>query len=363
MQKPIPSDAALPESRADRTAPHPIKEQGRDPALDFIRIFAFFSVVSVHFFLNAGFYEAPMLGLRLYCANAARAFFMICVPLFLLLTGYLNGGKKPEKRYYAKLVPLLLTYLLISIVCVLFKKFALRQEISFSGALLGIFAYTDANYAWYVEMYLGLFLLTPFLNAAYFSLPDKKSKRLLVITMLLLTALPIVANEKIKLLPAFFLSLYPVTYYFIGVYLREYGFPLRPGFCAAGALLTALALGSYCFFTARGGVFQYSAVQDYGSLAVTLVAVLTFAFLLRLPFRKLPAPILKFASGAADCTFGAYLISYVFDQCFYPLLNEHVASFADRIYAFVPMVLAVGICSLAAARLIKAAVNGILQLI
>ena len=39
-----------------------------------------------------------------------RSFFMFCVPLFLLLTGYLNCHKKPERSHYKKLGGTLYTY-------------------------------------------------------------------------------------------------------------------------------------------------------------------------------------------------------------------------------------------------------------
>ena len=61
----------------------------RSPAADIIRIFAFFCVVSVHFFLNSKFYDYPTEGKTMLVMTICRSFFMICVPLFLLLSGYL----------------------------------------------------------------------------------------------------------------------------------------------------------------------------------------------------------------------------------------------------------------------------------
>lgn len=61
----------------------------RDLGLDITRIIAFASVPSVHFFLNSGFYDTPVLGEKMYIMVIFRTLFMICVPLFMLLSGYL----------------------------------------------------------------------------------------------------------------------------------------------------------------------------------------------------------------------------------------------------------------------------------
>lgn len=68
---------------------------GRDPALDIIRICAFLFVVSVHFFLKCGYYDVCVSGRAMYLATFLRQFLMICVPLFMMLTGYLTGDRKP----------------------------------------------------------------------------------------------------------------------------------------------------------------------------------------------------------------------------------------------------------------------------
>ena len=91
--------------------------QQRLPALDIIRIFALFCVVSIHFFLYSGFYEIPVSGVRMYVATVMRSFFRICVPLFLLLSGYLMGSKRPTKSYYGKLPRIIGEYLLASVCC------------------------------------------------------------------------------------------------------------------------------------------------------------------------------------------------------------------------------------------------------
>ena len=146
----------------------------RSPAADIIRIFAFFCVTSVHFFLNNGFYSTVVEGKRMFVMTIMRSFFIICVPLFLTLSGYLLRKKQLEKKYYGKISRIIITYILASLFCVLYSVVFLKQDLTVKSVFLNILNFTAAPYSWYVEMYLGLFLLIPFLNIIYNSLPSRK---------------------------------------------------------------------------------------------------------------------------------------------------------------------------------------------
>ena len=121
---------------------------------DLIRCVAVFSVISVHFLLNGGFYKQEVCGIPMLVMCMYRSFFMTCVPLFLILTGYLMGQKKLSKGYYKGLWKTIEIYLLASIACLLFKKFVQEEDITIYSGLLSILAFKGANYAWYIEMYI-----------------------------------------------------------------------------------------------------------------------------------------------------------------------------------------------------------------
>ena len=76
----------------------------RDVSLDITRIIAFVSVPAIHFFLNSGYYNVPLEGKRMYLMTYGRTFFMVCVPLFMILSGYLMVTKdiKLEKKSILK---------------------------------------------------------------------------------------------------------------------------------------------------------------------------------------------------------------------------------------------------------------------
>lgn len=137
-------------------------KKDRNVSLDVIRCIALFTVISVHFFMYNGFYDQVVAGRTMYIAVTFRAFFMVCVPLFLVLSGYLMNTKQLSKKYYLGIFKIIGIYVLASIACTLYKILFLNMNISIMQMIIEILNFKAAPYAWYVEMYIGLFLMILF---------------------------------------------------------------------------------------------------------------------------------------------------------------------------------------------------------
>ena len=142
------------------------KTISRDPSMDVIRCFALLCVIAVHFFLNIKFYDSEVAGPRMVLMTLMRTSLMVCVPLFILLSGYLMCRKAPNKAYYAKISKTIVIYILASLCCLAYKWACQDAELTLSGTLTGILAFTAAPYSWYIEMYLGLFMAPEVVAAA-----------------------------------------------------------------------------------------------------------------------------------------------------------------------------------------------------
>ncbi len=125
---------------------------------DITGIVACFFVVSVHFFSYIGFYDELVKNSRMFIMILMRSLFNTCVPLFLMLSGYLLYKKIICRRYYFGIVKIIGIYILSSFVCNIYRMLKGEMDRSLSGLLFGIRNFTAAPYSWYVEMYLGLFL-------------------------------------------------------------------------------------------------------------------------------------------------------------------------------------------------------------
>lgn len=336
----------------------------RNSALDITRITALFCVISVHFFLNSGFYGQPMFGKRMFVMTVMRSAFMICVPLFIMLTGYLMNRKTLSGKYYGGIVKTLGIYLLASVACMVYKVAVLHREITADLTFWGVFNYSTADYSWYIEMYIGLFLLIPFLNAMYGGLKSQKEKLALIITLICLTSLPNMVNifnfdvadwwktpylstEYRQFLPDWWTRLYPLTYYFLGAYLREFPLKLRQfvKLIILGGCI--IAFGSFNFYRSRYGFFAWSQYNDWQGLPNVIMTLFAFSFLSSIKTDKYPKLLKRLLMSLSDLCLGAYLVSSIFDSYFYTALKSHEPLMTHRLEYFVLIVPAVFICSLA----------------
>ncbi len=322
----------------------------RNTNMDLIKIFAVFSVVSIHFFLYTGFYEQELEGFAGYSAVTGRTFFMICVPLFIITTGFLMNKKELSKRYYKGIIKVIAVYILASAACAVFRIKYLWEEADVWRWVESIFNYSAAPYSWYVEMYIGLFLVIPFLNLAYNGLKSKKGKLILIFTLIALTALPTVINYKYKIFPDYWEMVYPITYYFIGAFFSEFKINIKKRYILITLLVCLFIFGGFNYYrsiTSGTGQVKLDIYSEYWCGFENLIdSVLVFMFIQKLNFEKLPDIVKTILKKISELTLGAYLLSYIFDTIFYDLLNDRVIMFYDKIpyyFIIVPMIF---ICSM-----------------
>ncbi len=299
--------------------------------LDLIRTFAIFSVISVHFFYNSGFYTEEIYGRQMMISITVRNFFMVCVPLFLLLTGYLMSNKQPNKKYFLNLSKVLTVYLIASIFCIMYKIIILNQHMTFSHIIGIILNYSGSDYAWYINMYIGLYLLIPYLNIIYKSLKNRKDKTILLLILIFSTIAPSILNIKYQFIPNWWTGIYPITYYFIGSYIKEYNIKIKSFNCILMILSVSLLLGSISYYKSYGKIFEWGSYCNYNSLFVFVISVLIFVFLLNLKNIKVNL-FTKIISRISKVSLGMYLLSYIFDNFFYKILNSHITMQSRFVY-------------------------------
>ena len=191
--------------------------------------------------------------------NIARCLFGICVPIFIVLSGYLLAKREFNKNHICKLGRIVIVYILCSIVCLLVLHFIENRDVlRLKDYIFQILSFEAAPYSWYVNMYFGLF-----------------------------------------------------NYY------RSYN--------------ALFELGSY---------------SDYGSLEVWVVTILFVNLILNFKFKISNKKAIYFISKISYLTFGAYLVSVIFDRWFYPILKENTSILLERVCYLLLVVPLIFICSL-----------------
>ena len=333
-------------------------------APDILRLFACFSVISIHFFLNSKFYDEPIAGANMMIMLVARLFFSTCVPIFMILTGYLMVNKPLSAKHYGKGMKIVWLYLLATLAVVIYRLYIKHSLPDWEAAFWGTLRYNAAPYAWYVEMYLGLYLLIPFLNILFKNLPSKRWRLALIFTCFALSSLPKLINvynftlegwwenptlstEYQKLIPQWWMFGYPVTFYFIGCYLREHGIQwnkwIRRGVLVAS--LTAYTL--YCLWRAHGGKFPWGQWTDWEFALTMLNATMLSSLMLDKQYRhmpRIPAKVIGYLSGLS---LQIFLVSYIFDTEFYPKIIEKIPKIPERMWSYFWVVPAIFFLSIA----------------
>lgn len=297
--------------------------QKREFGADLLRIAATFFIIGVHFYLHNGFYSEPQAGAAMWAADTARWLFFTCVPLFAMLTGYLKCKAVPSKKYYLGILPIFLTWILISLLCIAFKIGYLHQEKTPVEWLAEILNYKAANYSWYIEMYFGLFFLCPFLNVIFRS--EEKYHKAALVTVLLMTFLPglgngiMVGEVRLDFIPNYITGMWPIAYYMIGGYIRMY----QPRFPRRYLLILIVMLcslqGFVTFVTAQGGKFTDGAGGSYNYYVVAMITAAVFLFFYQIDTRR--EFLKQLAAHVSVRCLIIYLISWIFDSILQPLLQ------------------------------------------
>lgn len=342
----------------------PVAEKPRFVGIDIVKIVACFLVVSVHFFLYSGFYSTPITPEFGHVQIYIRWICYCCVPLFMITTGYLMKNKTLSKGFYKGALRVLILYIIISIICVIFNHYYNHRAYTAWDFIRGLFMYTDAQYAWYVEYYFTIFLMIPFINMAWNGMDTHKKKLIMLITVFLLTSvsqslyLGFDRDTQIRLIPGYFSRCYPIAYYLIGAYIRDFP-PKRTvsnKFYFLAVFVVSLTWLSTSTFqqslknTENNNIFLSWHYNDYGSWPVVVCSAMLFLLMFDITCKnKGVRAVLKTLGNA---TFAAYLISYIFDQKFYrdfvariPQLQDH-AEMGERCAHWYETVLATFGCAM-----------------
>lgn len=302
--------------------------------LDLIRCFAIFSIIAGHFFeIHTSYRESDLNSFSMFLQAGALQLFYTGVPLFLLMTGYLNAQKTISRKYYRGIWRVLVSYLIFSILTVIFRKFYLHENESIYMWIYKILSYSAIPYAWYIEMWIGLFLITPFLNKLYVSLPSRRQKQLLIVTIFVMTSM---AKSWIHVLPQYWMQCFPLLYYFIGCYIREYQPKVNSKYLLIIVFVCCLTNPFFKFlnnplFSIGGGA--------YGVFGVIL-AVTLFLLIYRVDFYIVP--LNNILTKISLLSLDIYLCSYIFDAIYYPFFKDHwfinQSQFGMFFFVIVPLV-------------------------
>jgi len=312
----------------------------RESGMDVIKALATFFVVALHFYLSCGYYNSFIASKKMYVMTTGRWIFITAVPMFLMATGYFKIRKEVNRAHYMSLIPIIITYIVLCTFRMLCENAVYGKIHTLSSGVKGLLNY---NAAWYVGMYVALMLICPFLNKIWHAC-DKREHRILLISLIAITmAYPLIPY----VFPSYFQYMYPITYYFIGAYIKEYR-PKVNRFILAGLVVVCVAINVLAtIHYSQGLTFNagFIGICDNGQNALT-VAVTAVCIFLILYDCKITSPVVSaLFKSASACSLEIYLLQAAFNAVIYTYAGRIFTTSEEYFWVFFVTVPISFICS------------------
>ncbi len=300
-----------------------MEKLSRSAGLDIVRVLAVSFVVCSHFFLHTDFNQVEFSGVEMFVMGSFSTLFGTNVCLFMMLTGYLNINKMPCRKYYKGGVRVLVSYLLFSLLVIAFRIYWIGDNFTWLQWTMKVLDYSAIPYAWYIEMWIGLFLLTPFLNMMWRGADSKRNRLWLMVTLFVMTALPDLTNRYgAYVFPGWWRSAASVMlYFFLGCYMREYQPVVNKRLVGGGILLLCLINPVFNTLFVHHHTMLHVA-GGWGGVVIIPLTVLVFLMFYKTDVKS--TLIKKSLKSVSVLSLDMYLVSYMFDALYYPLFSEYL---------------------------------------
>lgn len=295
----------------------------RNINIDIIKVVSLLLVIGVHFFLYTGYYSINY-SITNSIFIVLRNICMACVPLFIIVTGYLNRNKVWSKKYYLNIGRVYLLYSLAMFILTLVDNKYVINTTLFKTALINILNYK--YYGWYITMYVGLMLIAPIINLA-FKNTDESTRKYAITNIILAISIPVTLADLFSnirysilahILPNWWYYTWPLMYYIIGVAFAYNKNAIKDFFKKTRLLFLLTLIISTLLYYVLNIHWEFRA---HVNIFIVIITTCIFSWLLNLDINvnsKLRTSIIFVSNN----TLLAYLLSYIVDNITYPFVNQ-----------------------------------------
>lgn len=298
-----------------------MKSNDRILGIDIIRCCAILFVIGIHTMGLLGMGGRLMVAPIELLTVSIYKLTWICVPLFLMLTGYLNYKKEASKKYFVSVLKTYLLFLLYSFIVIAFRILYQGETMTLFGILKVLANYTAQDRNWYMNMYFGLVIIIPFLNSAWKTY-GKKQKIIIISVLYLITSISsyvqFLSRElldfEIIIISSYWGGLYYIVYYFIGAFISEYKVKINKRI-VFGLLSLVLILQSFLYYVLGHGATYNEVIINkffwYYNPIVYIEATLFFLLFYDATIKN--KAVRTVISEISLSAFGMYLFSVITD--------------------------------------------------
>lgn len=281
----------------------------RNVGLDILRIIAMIMIVFLHVIgkgmfryedNNAEFYKIVLL---------IRAFCIVAVNCYVLITGYFQVNSKFKIN---KVINIWVKVIFYSIVIYIILLLTGQIDFNIKDVIKSLFPILTNEY-WFVNCYLLLYILSPYINKIIKQLDKKEFQRLLIILLIVFSILP-------SVLPSAFVMdntrgygiIWFIILYLVGAYIRLY---VKTYYKNRKNLIVFFLINSFTYLLVLGIQYICTKLQisdisermyNYNFITVFLSSLCLFLYFKNINIKN--TKIINIISKIAPLTFGVYII-------------------------------------------------------
>lgn len=287
-----------------------IKESKRNIGLDILRILAMLMVIMLHYLGKGELLEqcnTDFLNYRIYWLLECLS--IVAVNCYVLISGYFMIKSDFKIKKFLKLWGEVIFYSAsVYIITVLLglRAFDIKEAIkSFMPVI--------TNQYWFVNSYLAMYLLSPFINKLILNLKKEEFKKLIVILLILFSIVTILPSEMLLDKTGGMGIIWFICLYIVAAYIRlhmneskEKNKKYLLFYFLLGILLTVIILAIKYLCKKIGIEDKSDKILKYNNIIVAFQSIFLFLYFKDVKIRK--EKIIKLVEKIAPLTFAVYII-------------------------------------------------------
>lgn len=280
----------------------------RKVGFEYLRILSMLFIIGNHFWLFMGILDkTEPFTLNFYVVWLLQAIGSLGTNCYVLISGYFGvestvGWKKVGRLYGAVLFYSITLYFIAANIGGVFSLGELAKS---------LLPFSTRRY-WFITDYIGLYILSPFINALCKNLDKKQFQKFILVGLLLFSILDILPGEGLNGQKGY--SLYwLICVYSIGAYIRLHGLNISRKQCCINGILSIvfiyLSKIVITFLAEKVSLsfMPYSTIF-YTHSSIFVLGGAVFLFMLLKDIRNTDGIIEKIVLEVSPLTFGVYLI-------------------------------------------------------
>lgn len=295
--------------------------------ISLITILSLGLIVINNFFLNTGYFDLPMAGKKMFFFLNFQVISMIGIPLVLIALGYVMVEKEMNLKYWKNILYVSVIYLVTSLI----YYFSVSSLFSFKSICNQLLSFSINSNTWFVEIILVILVFSPLINQMFDVLEDNK-KRLLIILLTTITAIPLFVNVNNNYIFNYWIILYPLNYYLIGSYIKKSEFKVKVLPSILYICLSYVFVLVFIYFVFNG---SYYSGLSYGSLPIVLLTTSVFLYINNINEDKVCSLFSKFLNSLSKLVPCSYLFISFIGYFIYPIINNKYSTPSVNIIAFI----------------------------